>query len=103
VVAIVGPPRGGLVQQLQPAGAGHDGVDVDDERSRHEADGHAVGRPELDLAFPVEGQAAGPGGQGHDLAGVDAPGLEYPDLGDQAGARATATTRGARSGGARDR
>src|SRR4029453_10817264 len=85
VVAIVGPPRDGLVQHLQPAGAGHDGVDVDDERSRDEADGHAVGRPELDLAFPVQGQAAGPGGQGHHLAGVHAPGLQHPDLGDQAG------------------
>jgi hypothetical protein len=62
VVAIVGPPRGGPVQHLQ-----------------------AVGRPELDLPFPVQGQAAGPGGQGHGLAGVDAAGLEHPDLGDQAG------------------
>jgi hypothetical protein len=85
VVAIVGPPRGGLVQELVVAGGGHDGVHVDDERSLAEPDGDLVVPGELDLPFPVEGQAAGPGGQGHDLAGLDAAGLEHPDLGDQAG------------------
>jgi hypothetical protein len=85
VVAIVGPPRGGLGQELVVAGGGHDGVHVDDERSPAEPDGDLVVPGELDLPFPVKGQAAGPGGQGHDLAGLDAAGLQHPDLGDQAG------------------
>ena len=66
------------------AGGGHDGVHVDDERSLAEPDGDLVVPGELDLPFPVKGQAAGPGGQGHDLAGLDAAGLQHPDLGDQA-------------------
>src|SRR4030095_8549473 len=74
LVAIVGPPRGGLGQELVVAGGGHDGVHVDDERSPAEPDGDLVVPGELDLPFPVKGQAAGPGGQGHDLAGLDAAG-----------------------------
>ena len=67
------------------AGGGHDRVDVDDEWSLAEPDGDLVVLGELDLPLPVEGQAAGPGGERHDLAGLDAAGLEHPDLGDQAG------------------
>jgi hypothetical protein len=85
VVAIVGPPRGGLVQELVVAGGGHDGVHVDDERSLAEPDGVPVVPGELDLAFPVEGETAGTRVQGHDLAWPDTAGVEHPDLGDQAG------------------
>ena len=48
---------------------------------------------------PRPGPGSRPGGQGHDLAGLDAAGLEHPDLGDQAGGERDGDTWGARSGG----